>query len=91
MARDVALRSPTREAFRRLLKHRAALVGGVFIILLGSVAILADNGIIAMPLGLEVRPLIAPKHYATTSFLQRDLPPGSPGFLLGSDYLGRDL
>jgi len=54
-------------------------------------AIFADNSIIALPFGLEARPLIALQHYAKTSFRSRDLPPGTPGYPLGTDYLGRDL
>jgi oligopeptide transport system permease protein len=38
-----------------------------------------------------VRPLIALQHYAKTSFRNRDLPPGTPGYPLGTDYLGRDI
>ncbi|HDN78953.1 MAG: peptide ABC transporter permease [Chloroflexi bacterium] len=95
LARELALarrgRSPVAEAFRQLLKNKAAVVSGIFIILLILVAIFADNAIIAKPLGWEVKPLLAPKHFAQVSFKQRDLPPGKGGFILGSDYLGRDI
>ena len=95
LARELALvrkgRSPLAEAFRQLLKNKAAVVGGVFIIMMILVAIFADNTIIAKPLGWEVKPLLAPKHYAQVSFKMRDLPPGKGGYILGSDYLGRDI
>lgn len=89
--RAVAGRSPLQEAFHRLLKHRASVVSGIFIIFIVIAALFADNSIIAKPFGLKVEPLIAPKHFAATSFRERDLPPGTPGYPLGSDYLGRDI
>ena len=89
--REVRSRGPVRDAFRQLLKHRAAVVGGIFVLIMVIFAIFADNSIIALPFGLEVRPLIALQHYAKTSFRSRDLPPGTPGYPLGTDYLGRDL
>lgn len=84
-------RSPLQDAFRRLFKHRAATAGGVFVILLVLVALFVDTTIPAAIFGWETRPLIAPKHFAETSFFERDLPPGTPGFPLGTDYLGRDI
>jgi oligopeptide transport system permease protein len=84
-------RGPIRDAFHQLLKNKAAVVGGTFVLMITIVALFADNSIIAIPLGLEVKPLIAPKHYAQTSFRSRDLPPGTPGYPLGTDYLGRDI
>ena len=89
--REVRSRGPIRDAFRQLLKHRAAVVGGIFVLIMIIFAIFADNSIIALPFGMEVRPLIALQHYAKTSFRSRDLPPGTPGYPLGTDYLGRDL
>ncbi|MBC7093642.1 ABC transporter permease [Candidatus Bipolaricaulota bacterium] len=84
-------RSPLREAFHRLFKHRAAVIGGIYVILLILVALFVDTTIFAKIIGREPRPLIAPKHYAEVSFFERDLPPGTPGYPLGSDYLGRDI
>ncbi|HEU69025.1 MAG TPA: ABC transporter permease [Candidatus Acetothermia bacterium] len=84
-------RSPLQDAFRRLLKHRAATIGGVFILILIVVAMFVDTTIPAAIFGWEAKPLIAPKHFAEVSFFERDLPPGTPGYLLGTDYLGRDI
>lgn len=82
-------RSPLQDAFHRLLRHRAAVAGGTFILVLTAVALFVDTSIPAFLFGGEVRPLIAPKDFAETSFLERDLPPGTPGYPLGTDYLGR--
>ncbi len=88
---EVRGRSPTQDAFRRLFKHRAATVGAVYVLLLLVVALFVDTTIPAAIFGGEARPLIAPKHFAEVSFFERDLPPGTPGFPLGTDYLGRDI
>ena len=65
-----------RDAFRRLLKNKIAVVGGVFIILLATIAIFA--------------PIIAPYHFADGDFDKTYEPPGRD-FLLGADFLGRDM
>jgi oligopeptide transport system permease protein len=65
-----------KDAFRRLLKNRIAIVGGVLIIVLALVAIFA--------------PIIAPYHFADGNFDTTYEPPGDQ-FLLGADFLGRDL
>jgi len=81
------------DAWKRLLRNRAAVVGGVIIILLILVAIFADQ--------------IAPYHYAQGDSAENyvtprwlvNIMPGhmeryvkiSDKFLLGADYLGRDL
>ncbi|MBP7726858.1 MAG: ABC transporter permease [Candidatus Bipolaricaulis anaerobius] len=88
---EVRGRSPLQDAFHRLLKHRAGTLGGIFIILVILVALFVDTTIPAAIFGGEVKPLIAPKHFAEVSFFERDLPPGTPGYLLGTDYLGRDI
>lgn len=62
--------------FRRLRRNPLAVTG--FVVL--SVAIL----------GALLAPLIAPYAYSATHFDTTFAPPGSPGFLLGSDDLGRD-
>ena len=65
-----------RDAFKRLLKNRIAVVGGVFIIVLALVAIFA--------------PIIAPYHFADGDFGATYSPPGGK-YLLGADFLGRDM
>src|SRR5689334_16475559 len=76
-------RSLGAEAFRRLRREPAAIVGAIIIGIFVLVAVFA--------------PLIAP-HSATEAFpqLQENLRPGSipgpqEGFPLGSDQLGRDF
>ena len=80
------------DAFSRLLKNRAAIVGGVIIILLALVAIFADQ--------------IAPFHFADGDLTKTNNVPQwlvnllpmmknyaslNEEFLFGSDYIGRDL
>lgn len=69
-------RSPWGDAFRQLLKNRIAAAAGVFIIVLILMAAAA--------------PLLAPYGYAETHFADNYARPGSD-YLLGADYLGRDL
>ncbi len=84
-------RSLWADAFYRLTRNKAAVAGGLFILLLILSALFADNWLIAKVTGGEVKPLLAPYHYAQVSFKMRDKPPLTPGYLLGSDYLGRDV
>jgi oligopeptide transport system permease protein len=72
-----------RDAFGRLRKNKLAMVGLVMVILLFLIALFG--------------PMIAPYPY-TEQDLQavlanngRPLPPGSPGHILGTDQIGRDL
>lgn len=83
-------RSPTQAAFRQLLKNKFAVGSAIFIILILLVALFADNSLIALITKQEIKPLIAPYHFAKTSFADNNAPPGGK-FLLGADYLGRDL
>jgi len=77
----VANAGPTslaRDSWRRFLKNRAATVGGIIVLLIWMVAIGA--------------PLFAPYDpVAHLSSANRLKPPGSPGYLLGTDDFGRDL
>ena len=65
-----------KDAFRRLLKNKMAVLGGIIIIVLFILAIFA--------------PYIAPYHYAEGSLKDNFAKPGSQ-FLLGADFMGRDL
>jgi ABC-type dipeptide/oligopeptide/nickel transport system permease subunit len=65
-----------RDAFRRLLKNRLAVVGGIAILLLAVTAILA--------------PAIAPHHYGEADFGAVYAAPGAR-FPLGADFMGRDM
>ena len=64
------------DAFRRLLKNRVAVIGGIFIILLAIAAIFA--------------PIIAPYHFADGNFDATFAEPGRD-YPLGADFLGRDM
>ena len=72
-----------KDAFRRLRKNRLAMVGLVAVIVLLFLAVFG--------------PMIAPYPYqqqdlkAVVANGGRPLPPGSPGHLLGTDQIGRDL
>jgi ABC-type dipeptide/oligopeptide/nickel transport system permease subunit len=65
-----------RDAFRRLMKNRLAVVGGIAILLLALTAILA--------------PAIAPHHFADADFAAVYSAPGAR-FPLGADFMGRDM
>lgn len=69
-------RSLWNDAFRRLIKNRMACVGGIVIIFLVAIAIFA--------------PYIAPRHYAEGDLMSTYAKPG-PEYLLGADFMGRDL
>ncbi|MBI2908048.1 MAG: ABC transporter permease [Chloroflexi bacterium] len=64
------------DAFRRLLKNRLAVAGGLIVLLFILIAIFA--------------PLVAPAYYAEESFPDNYAPPGGK-FLMGADFMGRDV
>lgn len=64
------------DAWRRLLRNRLAVVGGVIILVLGVLAIFAD--------------MLAPDHYTKANFLHTYEFPNRM-FPLGTDPLGRDM
>ncbi len=83
-------RSPLRDAMNQLFKNKVAVIALIFIII---------ETIIAIP---PVTDAIAPFPYDKTSLYDNLAPPGSPYtgrdpeyqgkvFILGADYLGRDL
>jgi oligopeptide transport system permease protein len=65
-----------QDAWRRLLRNRLAVVGGLVIVALGFVAIFAE--------------VIAPYHYTKANFLHAYEFPNRD-FPLGTDLLGRDM
>jgi oligopeptide transport system permease protein len=87
-----------RDAWRRLVRNRAAVAGGIFVIVLFVFAILADDGIYAWALGKEAEPLLAPYGWKDTDFqntrsgpsLQRTESGGFP-HVMGTDKYGRDV
>src|SRR3954463_5158680 len=72
----VRLRTPWQDAWRRLLRNRAAVVALIIIIVYGVVAIGA--------------PFIAPYDYAAQDLAHTTQGP-SPEHWMGTDQLGRDV
>jgi peptide/nickel transport system permease protein len=70
-------RSPTQDALRRLRRDRVAMVGAIFLVLVALVSLLA--------------PVLAPHDPIETNLSMRLVPPGTPGYPLGADELGRDM
>ena len=70
-------RSQWRLAWSRFAANRFALASLVFVVLVVLVALLA--------------PVLAPYHYTQTDYDASLRPTGSPGHLLGTDELGRDV
>lgn len=87
-----------RDAWRRLLRNRAAVVGGIFIIIVTLAAIFADDAIIAWAFQREAQHLLAPYGYKEVDFentraspsLQRT-PEGRFPHIFGTDKYGRDV
>ena len=69
--------SLTREALRRLRRDRAAVIAGIFLLVVMLISLLA--------------PFLAPKDPIAVDLSQRLLPPASPGYPLGTDDVGRDI
>ncbi|MCJ7689254.1 MAG: ABC transporter permease, partial [Clostridiaceae bacterium] len=65
-----------KDAFRRLLKNKMAVLGGIIIIVFFVLAIFA--------------PYIAPYHYAEGNLIENYAKPGTK-YSLGADFMGRDL
>jgi len=76
MAEDVQKTTQAAEVWRRLKRNRAAIAGGVIVLLFVAVALLA--------------PAIAP-HPPNTGDLNQRLAPPSMEHWLGTDALGRDI
>jgi peptide/nickel transport system permease protein len=70
-------RSPSRQALRRLQRDRAAIAAAIFLLLMVIISILA--------------PILAPQDPLKINLGQRLAPPGTPGYPLGADDLGRDV
>ena len=87
-----------RDAWRRLLQNKAAVVGGVFVILITVFAIFADDWFIAWALDRDAEPLLAPYGWKEVDFdntragpsLQRTASGGFP-HIMGTDKYGRDI
>ena len=87
-----------RDAWRRLLRNRAAVVSGIFAIIVVVAVIFADDGLIAWAFNRPARPLLAPYGFKEVDFdntraspsLQRAAEGGFP-HLMGTDKFGRDV
>ena len=87
-----------RDAWRRLLRNRAAVLGGILVIIVVVAAIFADDALIAWAFQRDARPLLAPYGYKEVDFentraspgLQRT-PEGRFPHIMGTDKYGRDV
>jgi len=79
-----------RDAARRFVRNRLAIVGLVFVITLLILAVFADDWFIAMFLEREAKPLIARTTYEKSFFGPVGAFPGKD-FWMGTDLIGRDL
>ena len=89
-------RSPLTDAWRQLRKNRIALLSGIFLLGLAFVSIFADDFLFAIFTGEDPKPLLAPYHFADVNFRIADQglftrTEEGEFFLLGVDYLGRDI
>ncbi len=87
-----------RDAWRRLLRNRATVASGIFLIIVVVAAIFADDGFISWALDREARHLLAPYGYKEVDFentraspsLQRTAEGRFP-HIMGTDKYGRDV
>lgn len=82
---EVVSTAPSRPPARGYWQRMARLV------LYDPVALTCIAVLLLIVLAAIFAPLIAPADPFKTSMLRRLKPPGTPGYLLGSDELGRDL
>jgi oligopeptide transport system permease protein len=87
-----------RDAWKRLLRNRASVASGIFLLIVIIFAIFADDSIISWALGRESRPLLAPYSYQETDFYNTRSSPslqrteeGKFPHLMGTDKYGRDV
>jgi len=86
-------REPTslwRDAWRRLLRNKLAIVGMIILVLFLAMALFADDALIAILLRREPQPLLAPYDPYKQELVKRREPP-SGEHLLGLDETGRDM
>jgi oligopeptide transport system permease protein len=87
-----------RDAWRRLLRNRAAVASGVFIVIIALTTLFADDGFIVWALGRPARPLLAPYLYKEGDFQNTRASPslrrtddGRLPHIMGTDRYGRDV
>ncbi|MBV8445957.1 MAG: ABC transporter permease [Candidatus Dormibacteraeota bacterium] len=83
---EVVARSPLQLALRRLVSDRVALIAVIVIILMALLAILAP-----VVQSLTGHDALANNVINGTDVNGQPLPPGSNGYLLGTDNVGRDI
>ena len=79
-----------RDAARRFVKNKLAIVGLIFVLFLLTLAIFADDWFIAPFLGREAAPLIARTTYNKVFYGPTGAFPGKE-YWMGTDLNGRDL
>jgi oligopeptide transport system permease protein len=79
-----------RDAARRFVKNKLAIVGLGFVVLIVILALFADDWFLALPLGREPKPLIARTTYEKIFFGPAGAFP-SRDYWMGTDLNGRDL
>ncbi len=79
-----------RDAWRRLLRNKLAIVGMIILVLFLAMAFFADDVLIAILLRTEPQPLLAPYDPYQQELVRRREPP-SGEHLLGLDENGRDI
>lgn len=63
------------DAWHRLLKNKAAILGGIIIIIIIFVAIFADTWVFTLVTGGEAQPLLAPQSYEKQSLVDNNVVP----------------
>lgn len=63
------------DAWRRLLKNKAAMLGGVIILIIVLVATFADTTVFTWFTGGQARPLLAPQSYEKQSLVENNVVP----------------
>jgi oligopeptide transport system permease protein len=87
-----------KDAWRRLLRNKMAVAGGVFVIIITLMSIFADDAIIAWAFKREARPLVAPYRFDDVDFDNTRASPSfrrteadGPAHIFGTDKYGRDV
>ena len=78
-----------RDAARRFVKNKLAILGLIFVIFLITLGVFADDWFIALPAGRDAKPLIAKTHFNKVFVGPAGAFPGKE-FWMGTDLNGRD-